>query len=126
MKRAQGLYAALNSGDADALQRLLAVDFIGQLAPGLPVNLGRRYDGLHAMLSEAWAEVDRLFQLEVKADRFFDTGEVLVVHGTYEGIARATGKALHAGFAHFWQFDGTRFTGLQQVTDTAMWRDALV
>lgn len=35
-KMGQELYAALNSGDADALQRLLTVDFTGQLSAGLP------------------------------------------------------------------------------------------
>jgi hypothetical protein len=42
-----------------------------------------------------------------------------------KGTARDTGKPLRAAFAHFGQFNGTQFTGLQQVTDTGMWRDAL-
>jgi ketosteroid isomerase-like protein len=119
------LYAALNSGNADALQRSLSGDFRGRLSPGLPRGLGKSYSGLDAMMGQAWALVDQLFQLDVKAEQFFDAGEVLIVRGTYSGTARKTGKVLSAAFAHFWQYDGTRFSGLQQITDTGLWRDAV-
>ena len=48
-------------------------------------------------------------------------------HGCFalQSWAKRTGRTLHAAFAHFWQFDGTQFTALQQATDTGMWRDAL-
>lgn len=121
----QDLYTALNSGDATALQRLLAHDFKGQLSAGLPRGLGRDYVGRDAMLGEAWAVVDTLFDLQLNAGCFLDAGGVLVVHGSYEGTSRQTGKALRAAFAHFWDYDGTRFTGLRQVTDTAMWHEAM-
>jgi 2-(1,2-epoxy-1,2-dihydrophenyl)acetyl-CoA isomerase len=125
LSKGHELYAALNSGDADALQRLLRIDFSGSLSPGLPRGLGKNYSSLNAMMSGAWAVVDELIRLEVKIDQFFDAGEVLIVRGTYGGIARETGKVLRAAFAHFWQFDGMQFSGLQQITDTGRWRDAI-
>ncbi|MEJ1167300.1 nuclear transport factor 2 family protein [Variovorax sp. CCNWLW186] len=120
------LYAALNSGDADALKRLLRGDFKGQLSPGLPRGLGKNYSGLNAMMGEAWAVVDQLFYLDVKADQFFDAGEVLIVRGVYDGTARESGKALRAPFAHFWEYDGMQFSQLQQITDTGLWRDSII
>ena len=119
------LYAALNSGDADALQQLLRADFRGRLSPGLPRGLGKNYSGLDAMMGEAWAVVGRLFQLDVKVDQLFDAGTVLIVRGTYNGTATETSKILSATFAHFWEFDGMQFSELQQITDTGLWRDAI-
>lgn len=119
------LYAALNSGDADALQQLLRADFRGRLSPGLPRGLGKNYSGLDAMMGEAWAVVGRLFQLDVKVDQLFDAGTVLIVRGTYNGTATETSKILSAAFAHFWEFDGMQFSELQQITDTGLWRDAI-
>lgn len=123
--KADELYAALNDGDAAALERLLSEDFRGELSTGLPHGLGRTYEGLRAMLIEAWAAVDDLLQLQVKPERIVEAGTLLIVRGCYAGTARRTGKVLHAAFAHFWEFDGRRFTRLQQITDTGAWRDAL-
>ena len=46
LSKGHELYAALNSGDADALQRLLRADFNGRLSPGLPRGLGKNYSSL--------------------------------------------------------------------------------
>lgn len=125
LAKGHALYAALNSGDADALQQLLRADFRGRLSPGLPRGLGKNYSGLDAMMGEAWAVVGRLFHLDVKVDQLFDAGTVLIVRGTYNGTARETSKILSATFAHFWEFDGMQFSELQQITDTGLWRDAI-
>lgn len=119
------LYRALNEGDAVALQRLLSTDFKGHLSAGLPHGLGRDYDSRDAMMSEAWAYVDANFAIEISVEHFFDAGDVLIVHGSYVGSSRLTGGALRADFAHFWVFDGRQFTGLRQVTDTALWHKSL-
>lgn len=51
--------------------------------------------------------------------------EILIAHGHYVGKAKPTGKPVRAAFAHFWSFDGERFTGVRQVTDSAIWEHAL-
>ncbi|MDH6590415.1 ketosteroid isomerase-like protein [Variovorax sp. TBS-050B] len=119
------LYAALNSGDADALARLLRDDFSGCLSPGLPRGLGKTYGGLNAMMGEAWAVVDQLFDLDVEVDQLFEAGDMLIARGMYHGTAKQSGKAFRAAFAHFWHYDGTQFSQLQQITDTGLWRDAI-
>lgn len=125
LKQGRDLYTALNTGDANALQQLLSNDFKGQLSAGLPSGLGGDYLGLDAMMGEAWAVVDRLFDVKLNADYYFDAGDVLVVHGFYDGTSRQTGRSLRAAFAHFWVHNGTHFIGMRQVTDTAMWHNAL-
>lgn len=119
------LYAALASGDEPALRRLLAADFQGRLSEGLPRGLGRRYDGLEAMMAEAWGAVGDMFDMGPRVERLFDGGDTLIGFGAYVGTARATRRALHAGFAHFWGFNGRQFTSVVQVTDSQAWHAAL-
>lgn len=119
------LYAAFEAGDIDALARLLSPDFKGRLSPGMPLGLGRDYDGLESMMTDAWGVIDQAFEIVPRPDTLVDGSEVLVARGDYVGTAKSTGKPLCAAFAHFWSFDGDRFTGVRQITDTAKWCDAL-
>jgi 2-(1,2-epoxy-1,2-dihydrophenyl)acetyl-CoA isomerase len=126
LPKGRDLYVTLSSGDVAALSRLLSEDFEGDLTPGLPYGLGRRYVGRHAMITEAWAVVARDFEMAPYPDELIDGGDVLVARGWYVGTVKRTGKPIRAAFAHFWRFDGERFTAVQQVTDSGIWRDALV
>jgi len=125
LAKGRELYASLTSGDADALSRLLSPDFEGQLTAGLLHGFGRAYHDLDAMMREGWAAVGEWFEMAPHAEELFDGGTVLIGRGYYVGKARSTGKPLRAAFAHFWTYDGERFTGVHQVTDSGAWRDAL-
>jgi len=52
-------------------------------------------------------------------------GDYLIGRGTYVGTATSTGKPVTAAFAHFWRFEGDRIAAVQQVTDSALWQQAL-
>lgn len=119
------LYAAFAAGDVDALTRLLSPDFKGQLSPGMPLGLGRDYDGLESMMTDAWGQIDQAFEIIPQPEALVDGGGVLIARGDYIGTARSTGKPLRAAFSHFWSFDGDQFTGVRQITDSGRWRDAL-
>lgn len=119
------LYAALANGDADALMRLLAPRFVGHLCSGMPLGLGRTFDGLDSMMTDGWAALGDAFVVAPEPEDMIDGGKVLVVRGTYVGAARATGRPLRAAFIHLWGFDGQRFTSVRQVTDTVRWHEAL-
>jgi len=125
LSRGAELYAALQSDDVPALLRLLHPSFRGELTRGLPLGLGGVREGLDAMLAEGWGAVAEAFDLTPRAERLFDGGTVLIARGWYEGRARPSGRPLRAAFAHFWSFDGSRFTGVWQVTDSAAWAEAL-
>lgn len=125
LTKGRELYAALNSGDVAALHRLMTPDFTGKMSAGLPGGLGREFSGLDEMLSGAWATVEQLLELELTLERLIESRDQLVAKGTYVGTARSTGRQLRASFAYFWSFDGDRFVGMTQITDTALWRDAL-
>ena len=119
------LYAALASGNVAALTSLLTEDFQGQLTVGLPHGLGRLYDGRHAMMNDGWGGVGAYFDMSPHVDELFDGHSTLIGRGLYVGVVKLTGKPIRAAFAHFWGFDGSRFTSVKQVTDSGVWRDAL-
>ncbi len=125
ISKGRDLYRALAAGDSDALGDLLTDDFRGELTKGLPLGFGRIYDGRRAMMGEAWGAVGAVFEMSPQVEALFDGGDVLIGRGFYTGTAKPTGKAVRAAFAHFWGFDGARFTGVTQVTDSGSWRDAL-
>ena len=119
------LYVALQSGDVPALDGLLSPDFSGDVTRGLPKGMGLVYEGRDAMMA-AWGEVATFFDMAPNVERMWDCGDMLIARGGYVGRARASGRGIDAKFAHFWTFDGTRFTSLQQITDSGAWRDALL
>jgi hypothetical protein len=100
--------------------------FQGQLSEGLPNGPGRHYDERDAMLTDGWGAIGEWFALTPYAEVLTDCGDVLAGRNFYVGTAKPTEKQVRAAFAHFWRFDGTRFTGVIQVTDTGTWQDGLV
>lgn len=120
------LYEALGTGDRDAVEELLAPDFQGSIAPGMPFGLGGRKDGMAAMRDDGWWAIGREFSVRVKPDEWIPCvdGRLLVV-GRYVGRARASGRRLEAEVAHLWSAAGDRLTSVQQFTDTRKWHDAL-
>jgi ketosteroid isomerase-like protein len=123
--KGEELYTALRAGDVETLRRLLSPNFHGELTAGLPCGFGRVYEGLETMIGEGWGAVDRSFDIAPQTDDLYDGGDVLIARGWYVGTAKPTGKPFRAAFAHFWSFDGERFTGVRQVTDSATSGDAL-
>jgi ketosteroid isomerase-like protein len=123
--KGEELYTALRASDVETLHRLLSPNFRGELTAGLPHGFGRVYEGLEKMIGEGWSAVDKSFDIDPQADKLYDGGDALIARGWYVGTAKPTGKPVHAAFAHFWSFDGQRFTGMHQVTDSATWERAL-
>lgn len=124
---AENLYRALAEGDRDALDRLLAPDFIGHAAHGLPLGMGGTHIGPDAMRTQLWWRIGEHFTARAVAEDFqaLEDGRLVVI-GTYRGSARRSGAVLDAAFVHVLSFgaDG-RITALDQLTDTAAWHAAL-
>jgi len=125
ISKGEELFTALRAGDVDALHRLLSPNFRGELTAGLPHGFGRVYEGLETMIGEGWGAVGEFFDMGPQVEKLYDGGDVLIARGYYVGTAKPTGKVVRAAFAHFWSFDGERFTGVHQVTDSATWAAAL-
>jgi uncharacterized protein len=118
-------YQALRDRDVELLVRLLAKDFQGHLADGLPRGLGGRKDGRDAML-RAWGRVDASYDIVPEPDEVMHLDDQrAIVTGNYVGRARATGRRFDAPFVHVLDIDDARITGLRQYTDTHHWWRAL-
>jgi 2-(1,2-epoxy-1,2-dihydrophenyl)acetyl-CoA isomerase len=116
------LYAALAAGDAAALKELLAPDFDGLLAEGLPLGIGGRHRGVDSMRERGWWAIGRAFRMRVEPAEWIACADGrLLVLGRYVGSARATGIAVEARFAHLWTARDGRLSALWHLTDTAPW-----
>lgn len=120
------VYPALASGDRAALGELLAPDFDGVLAEGMPLGIGGRHAGAEAMQRDGWWAIGRAFAVQAEPQDWIPTADGrLLVTGRYRGHARETDGALDAAFAHLWSSDGECLTALRHFTDTARWAAAL-
>ncbi|WAJ43274.1 enoyl-CoA hydratase-related protein [Mycobacterium sp. Aquia_216] len=123
----RSLYRALAAGDREMLGQLLHPDFIGRATAGLPLGVGGEHVGPEAMRRQFWWELGRHYDVAAYPDTFhaLDDGRLLVA-GRYRGEARRSGKKLDAPFHHVISFaDDGRMTSLDQLTDSALWVDAL-
>ncbi len=118
-------YSALGSGDGETLMELMAPEFIGDLTPGLPLGIGRRFEGRDAMMVECWGAIVEHFDMHSDVEEIHAADNVLVAHGVYRGTARKTGKPIAARFAHFWTVADGKIVSLHQTTDSAAWHEAL-
>lgn len=124
---AESLYAALASGDKDALDRLLSTDFVGHAAEGMPLNMGGTHVGPEAMRTNLWWRIGEHFRARAVPEDFqiLEDGRLAVI-GSYQGVARKSGATLDAAFVHVLRFDSEGLVvELRQLTDTAAWHAAL-
>jgi ketosteroid isomerase-like protein len=121
----QRLYAALGAGDRPALEDLLAPDFVGTFAAGMPFDIGGTYHGTDA-IDRGWWAIGRAFSVRAEPSEWLECVDgQLVVVGTYRGRARGTGKQFTAAYAHVFTVADGRLERLIQITDTARWLAAL-
>jgi 2-(1,2-epoxy-1,2-dihydrophenyl)acetyl-CoA isomerase len=116
------LYNALRELDLPALEELLAPEFRGVLAPGMPFGVGGEHRGAAAMRKHGWGAIGRHFVARAEPDRFLPLldGRMLVT-GSYVGHGLRDGGPLEAPFAHIVSISQGRIDGLEQYTDTALW-----
>jgi ketosteroid isomerase-like protein len=119
-------YEALAVADAAALLTLLHPSFVGITSPGLPDGWGEVYDSAQKMLRDCWGRIFAKLVVRPEPREYLraEDGRIVVV-GKYVGRARGTGRMLDAQFVHFLRLKDDRILELEQITDTARWRDAL-
>ena len=120
------LYPALAKGDREALTRLVADDFEGTLTEGLPYGIGGVHRGRDAMIEHGWWAFGRAFKVKVEPCVWMTCpdGRLLVL-GRYVGRARKSGVPIDAAFVHLWSTDGGRLSAVWQLTDSALFVQAL-
>jgi ketosteroid isomerase-like protein len=122
---AERLYAALEAGDASAIDELLASDFDGLAFEGMPGGFGGPKIGGVAM-REAWWGLGSVVRVRAQPREWIACADRrLLVLGRYAGHARSTGREFEAEFAHLWSAGEGRLASLRHYTDTALWAAAL-
>jgi len=123
---AQRLYAGFAAADGQAIVDALDPRFVGRTSAGLPHGLGGTYEGPEAMLREVWAKAYALYDFRPEPSEYLEVGaDVVVVLGSYEGVARATGTPVGARFAHVLRMRDGRVVALEQITDSQRWVESL-
>src|SRR5690242_71611 len=89
---ARRFYAGLAARDPAALLATLHEDFVGHVSAGMPLGVGGRHAGPHAMLREVWVPVLAAYDVTPEAARLLPSGSnELVAVGAYRGVVRQTG-----------------------------------
>ena len=120
------LYQALAAGDAGTVDELLAPDFDGHFADGMPLGIGGHKVGAVAARDQVWWAIGRAFSVRIEPEEWIECadGRLLVI-GRYIGRARSTAQPFEAAFAHLWSARDGRLTSVHQFTDSASWNAAL-
>src|SRR5262245_32655260 len=61
----------------------------------------------------------------INPETLLDAGDHVVALGVYTGTCKATGKQIHAQFAHIWTLARGKVRKLQQYTDTKQFAEAV-
>jgi 2-(1,2-epoxy-1,2-dihydrophenyl)acetyl-CoA isomerase len=120
------LYPALVKADRETIHRLVDPAFEGTLTEGLPLGVGGVKRGRDDMIEHAWWALGRAFHIGIEPCLWMPLADGrLLVTGRYVGSARTTGAPLDAAFVHLWSAEGGLLTAVWQLTDSALFVQAL-
>ncbi len=116
----RAFYAALASGDVPTIVALLHPQLEWTEAEGFPYYSGTWtqpndvVEKLLVPLMRDWANFSAV------PTEFIVQGDKVVSLGAYGGISKATGKVLHAPFAHVWVVADGKLKRFDMYTDTLL------
>jgi ketosteroid isomerase-like protein len=88
-------------GNADIIRQVVAPDVHWEVVDGFPY--GGVYVGLDDVLRNFFGRLFQDFEsFAAVGSEFFESGDHIIVLGTYTARARATGRDFTARFAHVW------------------------
>jgi len=116
----RSFYNALAVGDPDAVINLLHPDLSWTEAEGFPY-----FDGTWTRPSDV---IERLLVprsrdwegFAARPTEFVAEGQVVVSFGAYSGTSKATGRVMHAPFAHRWECRDGKLQRFNMYTDTLL------
>ena len=116
----RAFYAAMARGDVPGLLGLLHSDLEWTEAQGFPYYSGTWrqpgdvLDKLIVPLMRDWDD------FSAKSEDFIAEGDRVVSLGAYRGVNKATGKAMHAPFAHVWRIADGKLKQFDMYADTLL------
>lgn len=126
VKLVQSFYEATSRGDFVAAGRLLdpQIEWIEPDAPGW------WFSGTHRGPEAVFQEViepskDKFDAFHLELDQFLDSGNQVVVTGSFLGRRKNAGAELNVPFVHIWKVADERLVHFQNFVDTADMQNAL-
>lgn len=116
----RAFYAAIAQGDVPGVVALLHPDLEWTEAQGFPYYSGtwrQPSDVVEKLLVPLMRDWD---DFSAVADDFIVQGDRVVSVGAYGGVSKATGKAMHAPFAHVWRVADSKLQRFDMYTDTLL------
>ena len=115
----RALYAAFAKGDMPAALATMADDIVWNEAENYPYADRNPYIGPQAVLMGVFARIGGDWEnFTAVSDELIDGGDTIVSLGWYGGVCKATGKPMHAQFAHVFRVKNGKIAGFQQYADT--------
>jgi ketosteroid isomerase-like protein len=121
----KGVYAAFAKGDIPAFLAALDEKIEWKEPEGLaPVFTSQI--GPQAVAENVLGVVmQHVTDFSVNPEEFIDAGDIIVALGHYRGKGTSTGKEFEARNAHVWRLRDGKVVGLEILTDTHIWAEAL-
>ena len=111
-------------GNPEVIRQVLGSDVRWEVVDGFPY--GAVYKGLDSVLRDFFGRLFADFdEFVANGSEFFESGEYVIVLGSYSGRARKSGKRFTARFAHVWTLQDGLIVRLQQCADTVQLARAL-
>lgn len=115
----KALYAAFAKGDMPAALATKSPDIVWNEAENYPYADRNPYVGPEAILMGVFARIGGDWDgFTAISDELIDGGGAIISLGHYGGVSKATGKKMHAQFAHVFRVKDGKITGFQQYADT--------
>lgn len=121
----QGMYEAFGRGDIETVLGALDRQVEWWEAENFIYADGNPYVWPQAVLQGVFARLGAEWDgFSVSPKEVLDAGDTIVGRGYYSGKFRATGRDVHAQFAHVFSFRDGKVVKFEQYTDTAQFQEA--
>lgn len=122
----RGIYDALAAGDVPAVIGAMGANVNWNEAENSLCADGNPFVGPERVVSGVFQpHLEAVDNFAATPNKIVDGSDTVAVQGRYTGTAKATGKAIDAQFAHFWELKDGKVVGFQQYTDTKQRSEAL-
>lgn len=120
----RSLYEAFAQGDIPSVLAAMHPQIAWHEAENSPYDGGEPAVGPEEVLNTLFMRLGSEWEgFSPRVDECIDAGDQVVVLGRYSGVYKATGKELHAQFAHRYRVEDGRLTRFDQFTDTLQYAE---
>ena len=121
----KGVYAAFANGDIPSFLAALDDKIEWREPEGLAPVFTSQIGPQAVAENVLGAVMQQVSDFSVSPEEFIDAGDVIVALGHYRGKGVSTGKEFEARNAHVWRLKDGKVAGLEILTDTHIWAEAL-